>query len=57
MTEQIKQPGNIARIPPLKRTPDPGQRRRPRQTPAKSESDEPLQRPTDDRSHHVDEYV
>lgn len=57
MTEQIKQPGNIARVLPLKRTRDTGRRKRPPQMPEKSDADKAKQRPTDDGSHHVDEYV
>jgi hypothetical protein len=57
MPEEIKQPRNIARVQPSNPSRNTAQRKRPRQAPARPESDGRDRHPVDDQPHQVDEYV
>jgi len=57
MGDEIRQPGNVGIVTPLNRTRDSGPRKQPRKPSPKPEAKNRRQRPADDQSHHIDEYV
>lgn len=57
MSDEIKQPGNVARVVPTNPSRGAGPRKRPRQSPQKPGPQQRKHPPADDEPHRVDEYA